>query len=91
MAKNPEDLTPEEKEAMEAKRSWQKTMKKREHERELRRMEMRSSAASEQALKARKLMLEATIQRAKEKKAKREDRTSEIGSYNLQFRLNQLQ
>ena len=70
--KNSEDLTPEEKEAMEAKRSWQKTMKKREHERELRRMEMRSSAASEQALKARKLMLEATIQRAKEKKAQRE-------------------
>ena len=69
--KNPEDLTPEEKEAMEAKQSWQNTMRKRQQERELRRMEMRSSAASEQALKARNLMLETVKQRAREREAKR--------------------
>ena len=69
--KNPEELTPEEREAMEAKQSWQNTLKKRERERELRRMKMRSSAASEQALKARNLMLKTAMKRAREKEAKR--------------------
>ena len=70
--KNPEDLTSEEREAMESKSSWQKSIQKREDERTKRRMEMRQSAASDQALKARNLMLEETKKSAIERALKRQ-------------------
>jgi len=66
--KNPEDLTDEEREAMEAKDNWRKTMKKREEERRARVAEMRATKASPEALEARRLLIEASMRRAKEKR-----------------------
>ena len=66
--KNPEDLTDEEREAMEAKDSWRKTMKKREEERRARVAEMRTTKASPGALEARRLLIEASMRRAREKR-----------------------
>ncbi len=66
--KNPEDLTDEEREAMEAKDNWRKTMKKREEVRRARAAEMRINKASPESIEARRLLLEATMKRAREKR-----------------------
>ena len=66
--KNPEDLTDEEREAMEAKDSWRKAMKKQEEKRRARAAEMRTLQATPEALEARRLLLEESMKRARERR-----------------------
>jgi rhodanese-related sulfurtransferase len=64
--KNPEDLTDEERQAMEAKDNWRRTMQRREEARRARVAEMRTDKASPESIEARRLLLEATMKRARE-------------------------
>lgn len=65
--KNPEDLTDEEREAMETKSSRQRKIRKVQDERRERLNDMRKSVASDEAREARTMLLELIAKQAREK------------------------